>query len=327
MRILFWGSVRYNSGPDNVNKCIVQNLTETFCWTNSKRTLFPSVNDVKHLIKSNVVVISGLSRSVYIMAILTKLFGKKLVYILHGYFTYESKVNEDKKVGFGVMMERFILKMADLILPVSRKYMQQMQKWCPQYAHKMNYLYNGIDKETLKTIQPEEKVPGTLAATGGIRILKNNRIVAQIAEEMNGNIEFTIYGAMGNSTPPANWKHTICTGAIRHDAYLQRLCKTELFVVNSIMESFSISVIEALFCGCSILVSEVAGVTDLLTLEESDIIHDPMDKKEIKEKILYLQQHPNNERIMAKLDIDEYSYAKQVQRLEKLCEDLIKKSV
>jgi len=326
MEILFWGSVRYNSGPDNVNKGIVKNLTETFYWTNSKSSLFPSVNDVKHLIKSDVVVISGLSRDVYIMAILTKLFRKTLVYILHGYFAYESKVNESKKVGFGVMMERLILKMADLILPVSKKFMAWFHTMCPKYKYKTKYLYNGMEKDLLSRCVATSKIEGSIIATGGDRIVKCNDILAEVVESLYGDSKLEIYGCLKN-TVNNQYTYVKYMGNVQHMQFMQKLAQTELFVLNSIYEPYCLAVVEALFCGCSILVSEVAGVTDLLTLEESDIIHDPMDRNEIKEKILYLQQHPNNKRIMAKLDIDEYSYAKQVQRLEKFCEDLLKKSV
>lgn len=95
-----------------------------------------------------------------------------------------------------------------------------------------------------------------------------------------------------------------------------------MFVLKSIMEPFSLSTIEALFCGCSVLVSNLAGVTDLLDLEETDIIFNPVDKEEIRTKMLYLLEHPNNDRIMSKFIPEKWTYQKMVERLECLCREL-----
>ena len=55
------------------------------------------------------------------------------------------------------------------------------------------------------------------------------------------------------------------------------------------------------------------------------MIYNPMDKDEIAEKIEYLLQQPNNERLMKKLDFDKISYKAEVKRLEQFCEMLCQK--
>ena len=43
--------------------------------------------------------------------------------------------------------------------------------------------------------------------------------------------------------------------------------------------------------------------------------------------IKYLLENPNNDRILASLDLEEYSYPRQTEKLEQICRDLIQKTV
>lgn len=92
------------------------------------------------------------------------------------------------------------------------------------------------------------------------------------------------------------------------------------------MNLLPLSVFDALLCGCSILVTNVAGALELLNVTEHDVIYDPMNKDEIAEKIEYILQHPNNERLMKNLDFDKISYEAEVKRLEQFCKMLCQKS-
>ena len=55
------------------------------------------------------------------------------------------------------------------------------------------------------------------------------------------------------------------------------------------------------------------------------LISDPMDEDEIAEKIDYLLQHPNNERLMKNLDFEKISYKAEVERLEQFCKKISEK--
>ena len=100
------------------------------------------------------------------------------------------------------------------------------------------------------------------------------------------------------------------------------MMKSELYVLDSIYEPFALSVFDALFCGCSILVSNVAGALELLDVTEHDIIYDPMNEDEIAEKIDYLLKNPNNNRLLSSLNFDKISYKTEVRCLERFCEEL-----
>ena len=79
-----------------------------------------------------------------------------------------------------------------------------------------------------------------------------------------------------------------------------------------------------MFCGCSILISQYAGALELLDVTEHDVIFNPMDKNEIAAKITYLLEHPNNSRLIQNLNVNEISYHAEIEKLEKICEKLIR---
>lgn len=324
MRILFLGGTKTNSGPCNVNRGIIRNLSDSFCILSRQNKLQRLQEIFRKCLYSDVVVVSGVAIQNCVATGFAKMCRKKVVYIMHGCAEFEAQVNRQKIKEGSLRQEQFLLKNSDLLLPVSKKFQSWVCSRYPQYADKVKYLYNGIDKAILAEYGGIKKKKGSIAAAGADRGVKNNIVVAHAVEEMNGKANLTVYGAIYHEAP-TGFEHTKYIGRIPHEEYLRRLEGTELFVVNSVFETFSISAVEALCCGCSLLVSEIVGVTDLLELEECDIIQDPMNEEEIREKIEYLLEHPNNQRILDKLDIDEYSYAKQVERLEALCRELVEK--
>lgn len=324
MRILFIGETKGNIGPSNVNKGIVQNLTAGFWHIKTENKYVQMVEALGICLFSDVVVVSGLSKQGMFLTGFAKSIGKKVVYIMHGCVAYEAVVNQQKNVEAALRQEQYMLENADLLLPVSRKFSKWVCSRYPQYTSKTKYLFNGIDTAFRVVHENARKIKGAIAAAGADRGVKNNIVVARAVEGMKGEAMLTVYGTIYHK-PPAGFRYSQYIDRIPRSDFLKRLQETELFVVNSVFETFSISAVEALFCGCSILISENVGVTDLLALEECDIIHDPMDEEEIRTKIEYLLEHPNNQRILDKLDIDEYSYAKQVERLEAMCRELIEK--
>lgn len=322
MKILFWGGTQGNNGPANINKGIVENLTVSFHSVRVRNKYLEMVEALWKLLFSDAVVVSGVSRKGSILVRFARLLGKKSVYLMHGCAEYEMRLNGQKGMNKGLEQERHLLENADLLLPVSEKFMHWFQERYPQFADKTEYLYNGMDADSLRALQPKEKVPGSIVATGADRRVKNNAVVAQVIEHMGGKANLEVYGWIYHGAPEG-FRYTKYMGAIPHKKYIEKLEETELFVLNSVFESFSISAIEALMCGCSVLLSEIAGVTGILELEETDIIHDPMDAEEIRSKIVYLLEHPNNERILSKLDQDEWTFAKMVERLEEKCRKLL----
>jgi len=324
MRILFWGGTKGNAGPSNINKGIVNSLTERFWCVTTPGKYWEMIDALWKLTYSDVVVVSGVSRKGAILVGTAKFLGKRSVYLMHGCAEWEYRINGIMPNKKGLAQEAYLLQNADLILPVSRRYMLWLREQYPQYAGKMDYIYNGVDMKLFDRCPSGLREPGSVAVYGGMAPLKNNMPVVRAVEALEGKAVLRIYGDRKRPMPEP-YRYTQQMGTLPNEQFLQHLSCTNLFVLNSLLESFSIAALEALACGCSLLVAENAGVVDLLALEETDIIHDPMDLEEVRSKIEYLLDHPNYERLRRQFDPEQWSFAKMVENLEKKCEALMRK--
>ena len=144
MKILFWGDVTGEGGPNSINKGIVRELTPNFRYVARKNKYIRFASAAAKCLFCDVTVVSGLSKQAMLLSGIAKALGKKVVYIMHGCVAYESVVNRQSGTEAALKQEEYLLKNADLLLPVSKKFRNWVQNRYPQYAHKAKYLYNGI---------------------------------------------------------------------------------------------------------------------------------------------------------------------------------------
>lgn len=321
--ILFTGEYTNNNGPENVNKGLIREFTRQFTYIRSKNKILKRLEIIGKCIRADVIIASGVFSTGIFAFKVAKFFKKKCIYIMHGCVEYESEVNSEPNEK-GIVQERFLLDKADCILAVSEKFMKWVRGRYPQYSKKVGYLNNGIIKpEFDRTNITKEK--GLVIAVGGDRKTKNNQVTSDAIEWLSGRARFEIYGVIHGGEMPEERLYTAYKGLVPMETLYQRMAKAELFVLNSIFEPFSLSVIDALNCGCSVLLSEAAGINGLLQLKECDIIHDPNNKEEIAKKINYLLEHSNYERIVKGINYDELSFRKEAEKLEDICNDIMRK--
>lgn len=319
---LLVGDYRENNGPNNVNKKIIQYKSSRFMHVCAGNRYFKFFDALIKLLFSRVLVISGVSRLGVFLLKAAKLLGKKTAYIMHGCAQYEAQINGIFLSERDVNWENTLLEGVDLLLPVSQTYSEWVKRQYPQYAEKTKFWQLG------QTYIPRsancDRETNTIAAAGGDLPLKNNLVVSDAVEKLEGVAKLIVYGPLGNGMKCDGKTNTEWVGHLDHEQFLAGLRKSQLFVVNSVIESFNISVMEALQCGCSILISQNVGAAELLALTDNDMVLDINDADEIAQKILFLMKYPNNERIYASIDWQNIGYDKAVERLEKLCEALSK---
>lgn len=323
-KYLFVGGTDGNTGPANVNKGIVANLPETFCVANSISKLKKYASAILGTIRCEVIVASGMSKVGLYAIKLAKLLRKKTIYIMHGCYEIESALNDANADQNSLQMEQYILHQADLILPVSKRYGQMIQERYPFCKGKTAYLHNGVDKVSLDcdNIKREK---GRVIAVGGDRKLKNNVPVAKAMAKLDNEKILVVYGHLYHPDDLPKGNNIEFKGLVPQEQLYKEMMHSELYVLNSIYEPFALSVFDALLCGCSILVTNIAGALELLDATEHDVINDPMDENEIANKIGYLLQNPNNARLMSNLDFDRISYKAEVEKLEGFCKQLCQK--
>lgn len=293
-----------------MNRGYRAHLSGSFRFAAGRNKYLRLVRAAGILASGDGLVVSGVSRQGCALAAMAALFGKPVIYIMHGSAKRESKWRRNGPLQ---RQEAFLLKQADLLLPVSKKFRDWVCGTYPRYAAKTGYLYPGM--ETMPAFSGE-KIPGAIAAAGGDGGIKANDPVARAVEALGGGAKLTVFGPVSKDHSGSGVTYT---GRLPRQEFLAALGEAELFVLNSRFESFSLANLEALGLGCSVLVSEEAGVSELLNLEEEDIIHDPLDVEELKRKISHLLAHPNHGRLAAALDREALSWEKAAARLEQLC--------
>lgn len=327
MRILLVGEYRCNMGPANVNKKIIEHMPGEFLymkfqWPKGLNKILNLLELMIKLLFSQVILVSVASRIGYIAGKLCMLFRKKLVFIMHGCAAYESEINGNTAGGNGLKWEKYLMDHATVILPVSKKYGAWLKDRYPDQKDRIGVWTLGYDPADRK--EGGQKNKGLILAAGGNTPQKNNNQVSNAVACVNGAARLEIYGHVNSDWPQTTNKNTRWMGQVPNAVFLERLSGADLFVVNSTLESFSIALMEALCCGCSVLVSSGVGALDLLEVEPTDVITDVKNVEEIRSKIEYLLDHPNNERICAKIHWDEISYAGAIGRLREICEAVYK---
>jgi hypothetical protein len=324
-KYLFIGGTDGNTGPSNVNKGIVANLTSSFYVADGKNKVSKYLSALINTIRCNVVIVSGMSKVGVYAIKLAKLLNKKTIYIMHGCYEIETTLNEAVADANSIRMEQYLLHSVDLLLPVSERYSQLIQKRYPFCKGKTAFLHNGVERVKLNYNQVSRE-RGRIIAVGGDRKLKNNISIANAVAKLDSSKKLVVYGHLYHPDELPKGDNIEFKGLVPQEQLYEEMRKSELYVLNSVYEPFALSVYDALLCGCSILVTNVAGALELLNVTEHDVIYDPMDENEIAEKIYYLLQHPNNGRLIINLDFDKISYKAEVERLEQFCRKLSEKA-
>lgn len=333
MNIFFAGNHFGVGGPWNVNKNIVKCLNGRATFTHFKPKFLRLAEIICKIICSKVIIFSGISSIDHITVPIAKMLHKKIIYIMHGCLSWEYELNNNSTNQRGVDNERLMLENADKILCVSSPYKELISKRYPRYASKLGTLTNGINWDDLnkKRDVTISRNCSSIVLMGGGRVTKRNLQICQAVEEINRedniNLKVTVYGYYNENDdskaisqiPCAEFHHVIPQTKL-----LAVLNGTYLFVQNSEFESFSLGVIEALACGCNVLMSHNVGAREVIKgLTENDVINNVMDLSEIKQKIRQVMQEENNKRLFSSIDQKATSNEASVERLITIAKEYI----
>lgn len=324
-KILFCGDLTQNNGPANVNKSLRKYSSYVFIDTKRRNKIKMIFRYIINLFSCDLVIFSCNYRVNYYLFRFAKLFGKKTLYLMHGYSKFEATENNIANIDKIIKREEIVLKKTNLIITVSSAYKKELDNYIPMYSNKIHYITNGIEKSDYNfdnSIQNQNISNNRIIVCGGNRITKCNSFVSKAVNslnQMNYECYLDIYGLLYEKNEELIESDfvKIC-GRVSQNELFEELRKSKLFVLNCKVESFGLSVIDALMCGCNILISERAGITSILKLEETDIIHNFNDIQELSEKIRYNLKFNNNERIKKSIDFEHYSWSSVANRLEKI---------
>lgn len=318
------------TGPSIVNKYYREYLGEKYTFAPNETNHFRrAVHSLKAIVFHKAIVFSGASKMDRIFIFAAKLLGKKMIYIMHGCIVHENKINHVNNPSVE-RMESIYLKNADLVLAVSEQFAVWVKEKFPHVAHKVKTLTNGVDWSCLEGDFSAEKADENLISiVGGGVPRKNVASVCEAIDLLNREgyqFELKVFGRDDLLTEKVkSYSFVHYFGKIPRKEMLREIAQTSLFIQNSIFDSFALAPLEALTCGCSILCSKNVGALSLFgDLEENDVIEDCFDTQEIKQKILFVLENPNHDRLESALDKDQTSYEYRAKQLDEYIQQLIK---
>ncbi len=309
MRIFLLGDFESDNGPGNANKKIRDSLLLEYKIKYSKENgwIRRIYEMYKGITQADMLLICSASKINYLAIRLAKHQGKKILYLMHGYSSFEKKLENpgltDTELKKIYDYEEFIFANVDRIICVSKRCMNYMKAELPKYEHKFDYIFNIIDVEKIEKIcrnnQNEKKKNQILSVGGGMR-RKNILTIAKALEESSKRIKFVVVGkSLRDGERIKSFDNVVWYDHLKHEELYRIMAETTLYIQNSIFETFGLAVVEALYAGCSVLVSNSVGCLDLFeNLTDKDVIFDTYNQKEIQEKVEYLLLNPNNQRLM-----------------------------
>ncbi len=294
MKKIYWiGDMINNTGPANVNKSYYSYLKDdaVFCFTNNK--IMRIINFFINLPFRKVIFLSGFSVLNYILVRIANLFGKKTLYLMHGYASEETKYKNcasHKKNN----VENKLLNSVDKIICVSEKFSSFLKNELPSLKDKINYVNNGVDDaiclktENIKNKKNEDIY--TIITVGGGTRIKNNITICKAIDKIylkNKKIKFIVIGSLdedGEQIKKYNFVEYY--EKLPHEEVLSKMNRSDLYIQNSYFETFGLAVVESLSCNCDLLLSKNIGAISVLqNINENSIINDNEDVEEIYKKI------------------------------------------
>ena len=112
-------------------------------------------------------------------------------------------------------------------------------------------------------------------------------------------------------------------GIVSFDENVKLYGKAALFIQNSSFETFGLAPVEALVCGCSVLLSRQIGALEVIrNISDTDVIENFEDPHEIASKIKHILNEPNAARLQEGIDRETYSWKERSAALERMLSKL-----
>ncbi len=331
MKIFLAGDHYSGTGPANVTKYYIENLTEPLLYQKrrSKASRVPEI--ILNTLKADVVVYSGYSKQNILGLKFAKRLNRPSAYIMHGCVEYENEINLEPDPQMN-RIERKTMELADLILAVSAGFEDFLKEHYPEYAGKISHVTNGIDLSLSDGVKRKEVDPHMIFSIGGGMPRKKIRYICEAVEKLRKEYDRDMYlcvaGDSGADSEAINsYGFVKNLGIVPFEETKRLFDRAALFVQNSCFETFGLAPVEAIECGCPVLCSAKAGALSVMGQTKSeDIIERFDDIDEISAKIIYNLENPNAKRLYDGIDREKSSWkAAGMSLTQKLSELVLKK--
>ncbi len=335
MTIFMVGDYYSGTGPANVTLNLINELPDDTLYQKYRNKVLRLLELYIKIPCADFVVMSGHSKqNLHAIKIADKK-GVPTVYIMHGCVEYENEINGVPDEGMNEV-ERDTMEGADYILAVSEQFENFLKERYPEHAEKISHLTNGIGTEMFNNVGrltktgevPDGSVemPYRVISIGGG--MPRKRIVKicealQLLINRGINLMLIVAGAEGKDSDAINaYPFVKNIGLVDGERMKKNLQLSQLFIQNSCFETFGLAPLEALTCGCDVLMSKNVGAISVFkegTLKPSDIIEDCDNPEEIAAKIECALISSNHDRLLEGIDLEYNSWNAVAKRLMAFC--------
>lgn len=314
MKLFFVGDFDSDNGPASVNKTLRKYMPDNTLYPVQTKRYKRIMELVLKIQQVDAVIFSGLSKVNIIGFKIARLFGKKSAYLMHGSAFLEGKINQNSNTN-KVNTEKKTLELAPITICVSEIFMNSIKDCYPQFSDKVTYVNNGIDWDMFGVSESNnvKRDKNMILCVGGGTPLKKIQVVCKAIDYLNKyegyNLKLTVIGSIGKDTNKIKSYPFV--------EYIERVAKSDmdyyyktaqLCIQNSEFETFGLATVEALICGCNVLISKNVGAKAIINgLETNDVINDINDVKEISKKIICNLVNDNNDRLINSIKKDQTS--------------------
>ena len=293
-KIYYVGDMINNTGPAMVNKSYYPYLKDKmiFCFSNKK--IIRTMHFLLNVLFVKNVIISGFSKLNLLFLKISKKLNKKTFYLMHGFIKEEMKYLDVDSKEEKINNEYTLLNLADNIICVSERFSEYLKKVYPEFKNKITFLNNGVDINIKKERIKHDKY--TIISVGGGVRRKNNLKVCEAIDKNKIDVRFIVIGALQQDGKKIeDYQFVEYYESLSHDEVLNKMCESDLYIQNSYFETFGLAVMEALECGCDLLLSKNIGALSILeNVSQNDIINNVDDKNEISTKIINKNKNKKN---------------------------------
>lgn len=329
MKLFIAGDYKHGMGPANVTLNIIRTLGSEAIYQKQTNKLLRVLEIIYNTCICNAVVYSGFSAQNIIGFRIAKFLKRPSFYLMHGSILIENQLNKNPDQHL-LALEQTMLKHADFILTVSEPF----EKWAKLnyslYQNKIYHIVNGIDWNLLVPPKQMKRKNANLILTSGGGLPEKNILDICKAIDLiyttnpKCALILKVIGPDDKDTDSIKaYPFVQYEGLVNHQTALSYMQEACLYVQNSLFETFGLAPIEALCCGCNLLVSKKIGAISILNaVQASDLIYDPQNINELSNKIEYLFDHSNYERLYNSIDKETTSIEHRVDELKKLIIEL-----
>ncbi len=330
-RIFLAGDAVSGTGPANVTKYYISRLPEGTLYQKFRNKFLRVPEIVFKTLSCDVAVYSGYSRQNLLGLKIAKLFNKPCAYIMHGCVEYENEINLEPDESMS-RVERRTLEMADLIIAVSAGFAAWLKDYYPMHAGKIDHVYNGIDGRLFEEgTRGRDRDRHMIFSVGGgmprKKIIHICEAVEKLRKQYDPEMYLCIVGDTGADSDAIDaYPFVKNLGIVSFDKTRHLYEKAALFVQNSCFETFGLAPVEALSCGCPVLLSKCIGALGIMgNVTDADAIEHCDDPDEIASKIRDLIENPNAARLAEGIDIESVSWERRCEELLAKLSDLVSK--